>query len=335
MINNIKLPIALEKDTDKLVNVKDVENGLKCNCYCKFCKEDLEAVNNVKNKRTAHFRHRAQSNCKSNYETYIHWLAKEVFKDLKHFKIPKIEINDIEDEDGAVLKSINANVKNLFKKYAVPFRAIRNFERIKLIKDIKEVEIDKCFIEKHFKTPLGDIIVDIVVESNGKIFFIEPYYTNPIDINKLMKIKSINYTTIAINLLGFNRNRGVNFTIEEFRDYLTNFTNIKEWKFIKKEAISILEKQYCNKVEQEIQKLKPQFNLIYQGVKQIKELEKEKDAKINILGKEIHELEKLLKSKRENISEISNSLTVQISQIDKNLDELIGQVNNLDSGTIL
>ena len=42
---SVTLLYALEKSTDNLVYIKDVENGLKCNCYCPECKKPLIAKN--------------------------------------------------------------------------------------------------------------------------------------------------------------------------------------------------------------------------------------------------------------------------------------------------
>ncbi|MCP2936044.1 competence protein CoiA, partial [Salmonella enterica subsp. enterica serovar Typhimurium] len=92
----MKLPIAINKTTNELVNAKDVPNGLACDCFCPGCGEDLIAVNEGKVKGP-HFRH-TTSNCSigGNYESYIHWLSKEVFKHLDSITLPPIIFADVE-----------------------------------------------------------------------------------------------------------------------------------------------------------------------------------------------------------------------------------------------
>ncbi len=94
MANEIRFPIATDKNSHRLVNAKDVLNGLACNCYCFECKQDLIAVNQERKQR-AHFRHQKDSNCKMNYETFIHWVTKEVFKTLSSIKLPPVYLLDI------------------------------------------------------------------------------------------------------------------------------------------------------------------------------------------------------------------------------------------------
>ena len=92
MPNDIKYPIAVSKSTGTLIDAADAENGLSCNCYCKLCDEDMIAVNMGKKQR-AHFRHDKNSNCTATYETYIHWLTKEIFKTIKQITLPEIMIS--------------------------------------------------------------------------------------------------------------------------------------------------------------------------------------------------------------------------------------------------
>ena len=77
------IPFATEKDTGRMVSVGQVPRGLRCNCICPSCGQELEAVQG--NKRIWHFRHAKQnsgmSECKHAYESAIHKAAKQLFED--------------------------------------------------------------------------------------------------------------------------------------------------------------------------------------------------------------------------------------------------------------
>ena len=49
-MNKIKFPIAISKKTGNLLKIEDAENGLKCDCKCFNCNEDMIAYNEGKNK---------------------------------------------------------------------------------------------------------------------------------------------------------------------------------------------------------------------------------------------------------------------------------------------
>lgn len=115
MAKNLHIPIALNKENGKLVNVKDVPNGLGCNCYCAKCKENLIAVNK-EIKQKAHFRHTDNSNCEfnNNYESYIHWLTKEIFKNINSISLPQIKSSDIRF-DSIRFQELNKKIFNFLK----------------------------------------------------------------------------------------------------------------------------------------------------------------------------------------------------------------------------
>ena len=78
-MNKLMFPYAIEKDSNKIVSPFEVKNGKQCNCVCFQCKQNMIAINNPENKQKPHFRHDVDSNCNVNFETYIHWVTKEIF----------------------------------------------------------------------------------------------------------------------------------------------------------------------------------------------------------------------------------------------------------------
>lgn len=104
-VNHKLLPYALNKD-NKLVYIKDVRNGLACECVCPCCKEPLIARNKGKT-RIPHFAHVGGCDCPGYYETTLHILSKEIIKTEKAIMLPaykilefqRIEFEEVEVEE--------------------------------------------------------------------------------------------------------------------------------------------------------------------------------------------------------------------------------------------
>lgn len=227
-------PIAISKDTSSLANILDVPNGKACNCYCDGCKQTLIAANNGE-VRVAHFKHeKNDANCpfNTNYETYIHWLAKEIFKTLENINLPSIRFNNLSFNHQEHTKLVNT-----FKKYlndAGILESEYNSNQLSLVNTIlqrsKTYKIDGWAIEQPIETGLGKIVVDIVLQINKTQLFIEPYWTNPISADKITKLANYNTSTIAIDLSSFVKKQF--FTIAEFTKFLENDISSKSWTFI-------------------------------------------------------------------------------------------------------
>lgn len=68
---------ALVIGTDETISIDKAARGLKCNCYCKECNGNLEAVKGEINRW--HFRHAVKnSGCGGGRETVLHQRAKEI-----------------------------------------------------------------------------------------------------------------------------------------------------------------------------------------------------------------------------------------------------------------
>ena len=65
----------------KLVSVEDVPAGLKCDCFCPACGEQLVAKKGQK--MTHHFAHKAGTNCAFGYQTSLHLLAKDILANAR------------------------------------------------------------------------------------------------------------------------------------------------------------------------------------------------------------------------------------------------------------
>lgn len=87
MVKNIQLPCGVKKDGN-VVYIEDAENGKKCDCVCPGCRQPLVAKNNGK-KKEHHFAHFRTAECEHGYQSALHYMAKEVFLEMKEFTFVK------------------------------------------------------------------------------------------------------------------------------------------------------------------------------------------------------------------------------------------------------
>lgn len=79
-MKNVDCNLTYALDSEgKLVNIEQVESGIKCNCICPACEESLVAKKGKK--REHHFAHSSGKNCEDAYETMLHQLAKDKFQE--------------------------------------------------------------------------------------------------------------------------------------------------------------------------------------------------------------------------------------------------------------
>ncbi len=304
MYKRIKYPIGINKHTKMLMDASDVKNGINCECICWNCKEDLVAINNDKNKITDHFRHKSDSTCDANYESYIHWLTKEIFKNLEYIHLPEIKISDLQK----TCNDLNYELENLYKNYRIEFKSPPNYTVQSEMKfGIKEVKIEQT---------ISNMRADILIYENPEqILIVEPFYSNPIDENKLNKIIKLDKTVISISLKEFSLNHNHIFTIEQFKSFLITNTEYKKWIYIRNSKARKLIKDIIlkieNKLKQQSTNLEKRKYLIEKKKSVYKQIDDQKilinDFKLN--------LEKLYES----LSDIEDKIETIEDKISQNL----------------
>lgn len=286
MSNNIKFPIAISKATNFPVHINEVSTGY--DCYCFHCNENMVTVNSPKNKVAPHFKHKPNSNCSANFETFIHWLAKELLsKHIDAIELPEITTQNLyakSDEKSIILDK-------LFIKYNVPKEFKTKFFKRYVLQKTAEIKRKEYSIEKIFKTERASIKVDFVIENKTTPLFVEPFYSNPIDEDKLRKIELLDVSTIAINLQPFGINRDFDFNLVEFTKYIKGAKS-KYWVYLRENKAQKLLAKYQQYLEKDIQN---HLNIL-------KEFEK-----VNI---EIDEIQKLMEP-------LQREMSILRSRIDK------------------
>lgn len=237
MKSELKYPIAVDKLTQELRHAKDVKSGRDCDCYCKLCERNMIAINGGIKQRS-HFRHESNSDCSASYESYIHWVTKEVFREITILSLPDLSFLNLDID-------FRRKLFHLFDQHNLP-TFFRNQIKDYLIADInlktKCFKVESVDIEKEIKTTNGKIRVDIVINFGNSKLFIEPYFKNPISHEKLKLVEEIGISTVSISLSDFLRRNNQTFSKEELIDFLSNNLQAKSWDYHKINPTSFAKK---------------------------------------------------------------------------------------------
>ena len=160
----MKTTYAFNQD-GKIVSIREVASGKKCNCYCISCNDKLIAKKGLIKEH--HFAH-INNDCKYSAQTVIHYLAKQLIEDNNIILFPKLFINSNFSNSGPSIELIDQELVNP----------------------------TNILLEKR----LDNIIPDIIIEIGKEIFFIEIFVTHRIDNIKYDKIKQLGISTIEIDL---------------------------------------------------------------------------------------------------------------------------------------
>ena len=143
-------------ESDRLVNIKQVEKGLACNCICFECSEPVVAKKGEKNEH--HFAHSSnKESCHINPESILHKFAKQVIIEAKAVVLPPLPNTDeveaktwqftrlIEEQTvGSIRPDIVANIDDETVFIEVAVTSFVDTDKLDFIKrlGIKTVEID-------------------------------------------------------------------------------------------------------------------------------------------------------------------------------------------------
>jgi hypothetical protein len=165
-----KIKLGKEIDSNKIVHISNVENGLKCNCKCVECGEKLIAVNNKNNKREFHFRHENESECKGGIETALHILAKQIVGENdkiilsknQYFEYSKseIEVQLSDYSPDVIIENTELNQKWLIELAVTSFVEKYKLDKIKR-DDLNCLEIDLKKVDRNINpVDLKELIIN-------------------------------------------------------------------------------------------------------------------------------------------------------------------------------
>lgn len=300
---DVKYPIAFDSLNEELVDIGSVSERNKVHTTCPECGSRFIAVINH---RTPHFKHYGDYECTGTVESYIHRIVKELFKRVSNFELPELLIKDLPEE---YLRNFYAMQTSLLDSN-IPLSQQRKFVNglKKNLTPVKEVVVDCVEVEKTIKTPLGEIRVDVAAHIGSKVFFIEPFFSNPIDDVKKEKIKVTNTPTLSISLLEFVRFKKLNFSLSDLKQWLF-IDNSKDWVYLNDELYQKHINNYKRYLRNEIEKYKR-----------------------SIMSKEISELKKKNVERENEIDYFKikiEAIRGQISKTDEQIDKLMKDLDEL------
>lgn len=142
-----------------LVHVDDVPKGASCGCICPICEKPLYARQGEK--RTHHFSHAYNHNCKGSDETLLHQMAKEVLLDVGKIMLPPssgefpsglVKLHNIESEKWEEQYHIKPDVVGIMDngsllliEFYVSHKVDRKKRKIILSNNLNCLEIDLGF----------------------------------------------------------------------------------------------------------------------------------------------------------------------------------------------
>jgi hypothetical protein len=186
-----------------LKHISEVANGLKCECVCPACNKKLIARKGEK--RSHHFAHYKNPECKFGAQTAIHLLAKEILEKSEKIKIPPIPP-----------AFLNTEIEKTNDKFI-------SHGEFQEISEEYEVTIDKVYLEKKLR---HKFIPDVIIVAKDKQLIIEIAVTHFVGRQKIEKIKKEQISALDIDL-----SKVANFDSREELEHLI-IENIKNKKWL-------------------------------------------------------------------------------------------------------
>lgn len=187
----------------KLKHISEVENGLKCKCFCPACDKKLVARNGGQ-KRIHHFAHYESAECKYGVQTSIHIAAKQILERSGKIKVPSVSV------------FINTEIEK------TDYEFISHGEHHK-ISDERYIPIESVTLEKK----LHKYIPDVVIFSKNKRLIVEIAVTHFVGRKKLEKIKESNVSAIEINLSNIEND----FNLVDLEPLIIDNIENKNWLY--------------------------------------------------------------------------------------------------------
>ncbi len=177
MAKNVELLLTYAlNEGDELVSIESITvRGLKCNCRCPKCKEDLVAkLGN--GRRQPHFAHKKDSDCHGSYMTALHMLAEKILIDEKAVMAPeykmipskRLTFDRMESETRVERKDLQPDVVGITedgKRFHIEIKnthAVDEYKKGKIIEDnITCLEID---VSNQKLENLKDFLLDSIDE---------------------------------------------------------------------------------------------------------------------------------------------------------------------------
>jgi hypothetical protein len=225
MATTLKLPYGLQNG--RLLHITEVANGLACECVCPSCGAKLVARNQGQLK-APHFAHHQAPDCPFGVQTALHLAAKDIFLQHQTFCLPGASGTfEFTDDywasfvfDASFYQACIPGDVGVEDRYYFPARYVT----------IKSVLLEHR---------TGDIIPDIILETENGPLLVEIAVTHFIDETKREKIKQLGIPAIEIDLSKVVRD----IALPQLEELLIHQTVNKSWAFNAKLDAKIADRQ--------------------------------------------------------------------------------------------
>ena len=146
----------------ELLHISEVPRGLACGCVCPACGDRLVARQGPI--REHHFAHAVGHDCRTAVETALHLATKEILANRKEIVLPSVEIK---------------------------FR-----HRSQAIAEEQRFQLTSVAVEQR----LTDFVPDVIAHVKNRPLLIEVRVTHGVEPEKLARIRSLNLSTLEIDL---------------------------------------------------------------------------------------------------------------------------------------
>lgn len=190
------MTIAVNKN-DQLVSIKQVERGLKCDCFCFECSEPVVAKKGEKNEH--HFAHSSnKESCNINPESILHKFAKQVIMEEKGLTLPALPNSQdseskrwqfskliAEQSVGTIRPDLVASIDHGIMFIEIAVTSFIDSDKLNLIKHlgIQTIEIDlRDLLKRNVDIPSEEARAYILHEVTNKkwVYPIEQPLNTPI-----------------------------------------------------------------------------------------------------------------------------------------------------------
>lgn len=229
---------GIRKSDGKIISIYDVldnQTGLKCDCKCPTCHQDLEACS-LNGKVDRYFRHYSVKSsvggggggygcdAYTTNESALHLMAKEITNEEKTLFFPSKTIS--------IEETSLYNLPTFIKEKITQEYEYQKAESLECLLVELEKRLPGFQPDVSVETSRGEILVEIVV-------------TNDIKTTKKAKIKEYNLPTLKIDLSKFVDNP---ISRDELRDIIVGDTDLKTWAYypISTDTLKSAQKYYEN-----------------------------------------------------------------------------------------
>ncbi|MCG6489980.1 hypothetical protein K6U37_13580 [Vibrio parahaemolyticus] len=241
--------------TNKLIHIDDVLGGLKCNCVCPGCGDQMVArKGKIKEHHFAHYIVSEKDSCRM---TMIHRFFQEYFTVLDFLEIPEIEM---------IVHDTNISI---------PRRNLR------VLSAQKEIKIGSYRADVLLKTSIGEIIIEICVTHKSTLEKIDYYKINNVaaieyDFSSYKDrpieeaITALKYNILKFEWIRYFKNEYYFSKVIKERCYLNKLIKSRTEKIFENDDVSkqlfLPELKHCVEIDYENKAHRLEITLLKRGV---------------------------------------------------------------------